>query len=96
VTATKHSVEWTLKVGAEGSEQVKALRAELDKVGQIDSFVALKKQTEETKKSLQSATSEVARLAKEIKASESQQTAWAEFVCSKKEASGLKSDFEQQ
>lgn len=97
MTATKHSVEWTLKVGAEGSEQVKALRAELDKVGQIDSFVALKKQTEETKKSLQSATSEVARLAKEIKASESSTGALAQsLAAAKKEASGLKGDFEQQ
>ncbi len=97
MSTQKHSVEWTLKVGAEGSDQVKALRSELDKVGQIDSFAALKKQTEETSKAWEKATGDVRDLAKQIKASGASTGALSQgLALAKKEAASLKKEFEQQ
>lgn len=93
----KHEVEWTLKVGTEGSEQVKALRSELDKVGQIDSFAALKKKTDEARKAWETATSDVKRLAKEISSTEGpSKKLSAEFDRAKKTAADLKQKYEQQ
>lgn len=93
----RHEVEWVLKVGAEGSEQVKALRAELDKVGQINSFAALKKKTEDARSAWESATSDVKRLAREIAATESpSKKLSSEFERAKKTAGDLKQRYEQQ
>lgn len=97
MSTQKHSVEWTLKVGAEGSDQVQALRNELNKIGQIDSFAALKKKTEETRKEWEKATANVKRLASEINGAEkpSKKLA-AEFERAKKAAGDLKSKLDQQ
>jgi hypothetical protein len=93
----KHSVEWTLKVGTAGGPEVAALKAELEKLGRIDAFAKLKKQTEESEKAWQAATSRVATMANELKSAEKPTKKMAQdFERAKIQAGRLKDQFEQQ
>ncbi len=97
MTVKKHSVEWTLKVGAEGGAEVSALKSELEKLGRIDSFAKLKKQTEDAEKEWRSATARVASMARELSSAEKPTKKMAqEFDRAKTQAGKLKDQFEQQ
>jgi len=97
MTVKKHSVEWTLKVGAEGGPEVSALKSELEKLGRIDSFAKLKKQTEDAEKEWRSATARVTAMARELSSAEKPTKKMAqEFDRAKTQAGRLKDQFEQQ
>lgn len=97
MTVKKHSVEWTLKVGAEGGAEVSALKSELEKLGRIDSFAKLKKQTEDAEKEWRSATARVSAMARELSSAEKPTKKMAqEFDRAKTQAGRLKDQFEQQ
>lgn len=95
MTQRSHSVEWKLKVGVDGSDQVRALRAELEKAGKIKAFAQLKKQTAESGQAWQAATARVSALAREIAALEKPSKKHVQALeRSKKEAAALKEKYE--
>jgi len=97
MTVKKHSVEWTLKVGAEGGAEVSALKAEIEKLGRIDAFAKLKRQTEDAKKEWSGALTEAGRLAKALGATQTASTELgAGLDAAKIKAGALKTEFENQ
>lgn len=95
MTQRSHRVEWKLKVGVDGSDQVRALRAELEKAGKIKAFAQLKKQTAESGQAWQAATARVSALAREIAALEKPSKKHVQALeRSKKEAAALKEKYE--
>jgi tape measure domain-containing protein len=96
--ATKqHSVEWKLKVGAEGGQEITALQRSLNSLGQIDSFVKLKKSTKDAEQAWKEATKNVSTLAKELRNTAAPTKAMeTAFERAKKQASSLKDQFEKQ
>jgi len=92
----QHSVEWKLKVGTEGGQEITALQRDLKTLGTIDSFVKLKKQTQEAEAAWRTATAKVSDLAKGIKSTEAPTKKMAaDFDRAKKQAAALKDQFEK-
>lgn len=96
MASKQHSVEWKLKVGTEGGQEITALQKDLNTLGKIDSFAKLKKQTQDAEKAWQDATAKVATLARAISTTDAPTKKMAsEFERAKKQAAGLKSEFEK-
>jgi hypothetical protein len=97
VATKQHTVEWKLKLGTEGSESVTRLRTELDKLGKIASFGDLKKDVESAEAAWKTAQSEVAALAREIKAADAPTKKLnTQFERAQATAGRLKADYEKQ
>ena len=92
----QHQVEWKLKVGAEGGEEITALQRDLKSLGNIESFIKLKKQTQDAEAAWKTATTKVADLARGLKATEAPTKKMAvDFERAKKQAAALKEQFEK-
>lgn len=90
------NIDIKIKASTQGTEEVKKLETQLSALGKIDAFRKLKKDLEASRSAWKAAQAEVARLAREMAASEKPtKELSSRFNAAKKEAAGLKTQFLQ-
>lgn len=91
-----NTVELKIKATAEGAAEIRKLETQLSALGKIQSFKKLKKDLEASKTAWTDAQVEVAKLAKEMSASEKPTKDLSNrFKIAKKEAAYLKTEFQE-